>query len=409
MGLFDQLFGAGAPAAPGAPPAPGFGDRLMNPMAQMGLALLANHGTPTAQRGMFDGVGEAGIRAQVYGDAKRQKAEERAEKNRTLEFLRQNHPDIAGLVDGGLDVGEAFNYALQRQNVAADNARADRAFGLQQAEIGREQAGWNATAKYLESQGADPSLVDLARSGQGSAAFSMFNAGRGLGGELPTSIQEIQAREQLAPSYNLDPQSPEGRAFVLTGKLPSADRTVTSDDRRAIREADDAVLSAEQADISLQRALKLSEGAMEGAGAGMRASIGNNLPDLLVPDFIASPEASQATVELDNTVTESALQQMKSIFGAAPTEGERQILLDIQGASSQPRAVRERIYARAREAVARRLEYNKDRATELRGGTYYDARPAPGRAPSAAAGAVPAGVDPEDWQFMSPEDRALFQ
>lgn len=188
MGLFDELFGMGAPAAPGAPPAPGLGDRMMNPMTQMGLALLSNHGTLKSQRGMFDGVGEAGIRAQVYGDARREKAEAKAEKNKTLEFLRQQHPDIASLVDGGLDVGEAFNYALQRQNVAADNARADRAFGLQQAELGREQAGWNATAKYLESQGADLSLVQLAQAGQGGEAIRLFG---GTNGSARLSTQPV--------------------------------------------------------------------------------------------------------------------------------------------------------------------------------------------------------------------------
>lgn len=219
MGLFDELFGMGAPAAPGAPPAPGLGDRMMNPMTQMGLALLSNHGTLKSQRGMFDGVGEAGIRAQVYGDARREKAEAKAEKNKTLEFLRQQHPDIASLVDSGMDVGDAFTYAMRRQDMATDNARADRSFGLQQAEfglrkdaLGREQQGWNATADYLESQGADPGLVALARAGEGQTALSTFTAGKKAGA---SDWQEL-------PNGDYGYFDPSTREFTKLGSAPKA-------------------------------------------------------------------------------------------------------------------------------------------------------------------------------------------
>jgi len=62
---------------------------------------------------------------------------------------------------------------------------------------------------------------------------------------------------------------------------------------------------------------------------------------------------------------------LKAIFGGNPTEGERAILLDIQGSSSQPDAVRQKIFDRAIQLAQRRLEFNYQKANELRGGQYY--------------------------------------
>ncbi|MGF1948910.1 hypothetical protein ACQUFD_17780, partial [Enterococcus gallinarum] len=72
-------------------------------------------------------------------------------------------------------------------------------------------------------------------------------------------------------------------------------------------------------------------------GAGTVAGVG----------AVFGNQASQDTVELDNLVTSNALTQLKSIFGGNPTEGERKIMLDIQGSSAQPDAVRQRIFDRA--------------------------------------------------------------
>ncbi|TSJ60498.1 hypothetical protein FO470_17250 [Starkeya sp. 3C] len=118
----------------------------------------------------------------------------------------------------------------------------------------------------------------------------------------------------------------------------------------------------------LNKALELNKTAFSGPTASVQAMAGNNLPDWLAP---GSPEAAQATTELDNVVQTQALTQLKAIFGAAPTEGERQILLDISGSSRLPPKVREGIYNRALDAVNRRLSFYSQRANAMRGGDYY--------------------------------------
>ncbi|SDN97349.1 hypothetical protein [Aureimonas jatrophae] len=135
MGIFDGIqdflgFGGGDPAAlarnpavsgePAVPQAPQtFNDRLMNPLTQAGLALLANNGTRRSDRGAFEGVGEA-----LTGAARLQEA--KAEKNKTKAFLRQNYPHIADQVDAGLDVGEAFGMAMKQQQFDREMALRER-------------------------------------------------------------------------------------------------------------------------------------------------------------------------------------------------------------------------------------------------------------------------------------------
>lgn len=244
--------------------------------------------------------------------AGREEAAALGQQNRTLEYLRTAFPEIAAQVDAGLPVSEAFKLASEE--------RKNRMEGV----------------------------------------------------KTSPEAQKIADREAAAGAQGLTPGTPEYRAYVLTGSMPSAERNVTAGDRQAIREADDQVMTADNAEIALQKALGLSGGALEGWTAPLRGSIANNLPDAMVPDWlVGSPEEGQATAELDNTVTAGALEQMKAIFGGNPTEGERAILLEIQGSSNQPKKVREAIYNRALDAVRRKREFNKDRAQELRGGDYY--------------------------------------
>jgi hypothetical protein len=93
--------------------------------------------------------------------------------------------------------------------------------------------------------------------------------------------------------------------------------------------------------------------------------MGNMLPESI------RPEAVDATQNLDNILQSSALPQLKAIFGGQPTEGERKILLDIQGSSSKPPKVREEIFNRTTQAIERRIKFNKEKAESLRGGTYF--------------------------------------
>lgn len=180
---------------------------------------------------------------------------------------------------------------------------------------------------------------------------------------------QIEARRQAAAGLGLTEGTPEWRSYVGTGKI-GRDQDLSATDRKAIQEADEGVLSAQTAIEALNQAKTLSKQAYEGPTAGTRSAITS----------LVGSEAGVATEDLNNVVTTNALGQLKAIFGGNPTEGERAILLKIQGSVNQPDVVRQKIFDRGIALAQKRLEFNQRRAEDLRGGTYYKQDGAPGGA-----------------------------
>lgn len=209
-------------------------------------------------------------------------------------------------------------------------------------------------------------------------------------------MADYQQRVQIAAQQGMKPGSPEYNNFVQYGKpLKEGEQPITATDKQAILEADELVGANQGAIEALGQAQKLSKQANAGWFAGTRASLGNNLPDWLVPDAVSSPDSSVATSDLDNAVVGQALTLLKPVFGGNPTEGERKILLDLQGSASQPDAVRQKIYERAIKAANARLAFNKQKADALRGGTYYKTGGAPGpMGVQSTGGPAPAAAGP---------------
>jgi len=202
-----------------------------------------------------------------------------------------------------------------------------------------------------------------------------------LTGELPSATgdfnSQVEQRKSQAIANGLDPSSPGFQSFVLTGKMPREDaQPLTATDKKAILEADEMVLSNTAAIDSLKRATALSKDAFTGPTAQMRG---------YGASFLGKDsdwgKSGIATENLRNEVESNALSQLKAIFGGAPTEGERKILLDLQGSASKSPEVREEIYRRAQTAAERRLAFNQKRADELRGGNFYKPAGSMSRAP----------------------------
>lgn len=196
-------------------------------------------------------------------------------------------------------------------------------------------------------------------------AYAMTPKGPELIGGSGQTINiggEVEARKAELARLGIGPDDPRYAPYALTGKMPREDmQSLTATDKKAILEADEMVMTAQTALPILDKALELSGTAYDGVGASQRGWLAGNL----------GFEGGKATMEFDNLIQTQALNQLKAIFGAAPTEGERKILLDIAGSSSLPTDVRNGILERAKQAVERRLGMYKSRAEELRGGTFY--------------------------------------
>lgn len=332
--------------------------------------------------------------------------------------------DAAGLAQLGAQVG-AYNPQLglslaqlgmtagQRQQEQERQGRLDarqlsrdavsdrqhaESMGLQRANAARLNASPEETAaqraQAARANGIDPTTPE----------------GRTyvLTGKLPEGNTTVQAqteqRKAAALSLGLTPEHPAYNGYVLTGKMPREDaQPLSATDKKAILEADEGVLSARSAIDALDKAKQLSAKAFAGPTAGARGYAASFLGETS-----EMGKGGIATAELNNVVVSNALSQLKAIFGGAPTEGERKILLDIQGSVSQPHEVRVKIYERARQMAEKRLQFNEQRAADMRGGSYYkpgqggsqkqapsQAAPSQGDPMAAARDAIKRGADPE--------------
>lgn len=178
--------------------------------------------------------------------------------------------------------------------------------------------------------------------------------------EKPAEMTPYQ-REML----NLRQQELEFRK-----NMTGANRPMSATAQRELFDADENVLATESGINMLDQAIKLSPVAYEGVGASQRATAATMLPDAL------EPKGTKETLEFDLLLKQQVLPQLKSIFGSAPTEGERAILLELQGSSSLPRATREAVLKRARHMANQRLQFNKQKAQKLREGSYFTEQPA---------------------------------
>lgn len=135
--------------------------------------------------------------------------------------------------------------------------------------------------------------------------------------------------------------------------------------QKELFEVTDSISAAQNAVTNLKDALKYSAKAYDGVGASQLAIVAGQFTD---------SEAATATTMLNNIVTGNALEMLKATFGGAPTEGERAILLQLQGSANLPRAQREAIYNRAIQMAERRLQSNQAKAEAIRNGSYFQSQ-----------------------------------
>lgn len=202
-------------------------------------------------------------------------------------------------------------------------------------------------------------------------------------------VEEVQGRKDAAAAAGLKPGDPRYETYVLTGKTPREDaQPLSSTDKKAIMEADDLVLTNQNVIDNLRQAKELSAKAYAGPLAGLRGQVTG----------MAGNEAGQATTEYNNLVTTNALAQLKSTFGAAPTEGERKILLEIQGSANLPHELRVKILDRGIALAERRMAFNQQRAAELRGGEFYKSADKKAQAGAPAGSSAAPQTQPQQGQ-----------
>lgn len=139
--------------------------------------------------------------------------------------------------------------------------------------------------------------------------------------------------------------------------------------QKELFEADDAVVSSQNAIGLLNQALDLNKEAYFGPTAKLRAQGVSLLP--------GESKGANASINLDNLMTGQALETLRATFGGMPTEGERKVLLEMQASLDKTPSQREEILKRAINLAQRRIQVNQEKAKSLRGGTYFKESPVP--------------------------------
>lgn len=256
--------------------------------------------------------------------------------------FRQN-PNFAKIA------AQASVSALDRLRLARDDASLDLALRKFDADLNQ----------FDQRMGMERETLDLQRQ-------------RLAQGSVPDGYRATQGGMEAIPGGPADPNNP-----LNTRKISGPNLSVTA--QKEILEADEGVQSGQAVVAALDRALELNSKAYSGPMAETRGYAGS----------LVGMDDAVATEELKNLVTSQALDQLRATFGAMPTEGERKILLEIQGSVNQSPEVRKRIYERAKAAAERRVEFARQKAAKLRSGEYFSEGPGDAPASPAATPAQP--------------------
>ena len=169
---------------------------------------------------------------------------------------------------------------------------------------------------------------------------------------------------KLAKDEGLVPGTPEYQARVKALAGEGKGMTLSAQEQKELFEAEDIVNASRSVLLNLSKAKEINNKAYSGFAAGARRTIDRNIPG------VSESEGVTATTEIENLVLSNGLDQLKAIFGGAPTEGERKILLDIQGSINMSPKEREKIWDRAMQAAARRMKSSQEKMDKIRKGAY---------------------------------------
>ena len=174
---------------------------------------------------------------------------------------------------------------------------------------------------------------------------------------------------KIAKDEGLTPGTPEyvARVKALTGEGKGLNLSAT--EQKELFEAEDIVNASKSVLLNLSKAKELNNKAYSGFAAGARRTIARNIPG------VSESEGVTATTDIESLVITNSLDQLKAIFGGAPTEGERKILLDIQGSINMSPKERERVWDRAMQAAARRMKTSQTKMENIRKGAYGKVTP----------------------------------
>lgn len=370
--------------------------QIYNTLLGLGSGLLS---APNMSQGFAAGIGNAATlnRQQAIADLAQAEQRLKEQKLRQEQMARAGSASVLMRSNPGLSPVEALSLAGNEALVAKGAERmADPNAGRKVLTDSQGVQRYQDTGEAVFKDDRAKRNIQLLNRPDGSVIAIDKNAldeggGAGAAGTTvlppaPNKISaDVQARQDEVVRMGGDPKDPRNQSYILTGTMPKETQgAITAPEKQAIFKAEDAIPPINSAIDSLKRAKELNSQAFDGYTAGIRAMVGSNLPDGVVPDRFADPKRAEASREFNQLMSQQAIQSMADTLAGATTDREMATFVEILGSPSTPQNIRARTIDRMLELAERKKELAASRVEELRGGTYYKPRDADGigRAPA---------------------------
>jgi hypothetical protein len=152
-------------------------------------------------------------------------------------------------------------------------------------------------------------------------------------------------------------------AALAQAKYERSGTEMGAAETRLLSETEDSLFAKKESKMLLGEALRLNPYTYD-------SSIADTLARFSAEGFSPDSEKVINTRDLENILTQQLLSSLRATFGAAPTEGERKVLEELQGIESKSKKERERILTRALSLADSRIKKDEERINAIRGGAY---------------------------------------
>lgn len=222
--------------------------------------------------------------------------------------------------------------------------------------------------------------------------------------QVMTKLAQIKKQTGYeSPALSLDRMKKEAEIQKLITQASPKERKLSATEQKELFDATDLLNASASAKSGLLQAKNILKNSPEGSepytgfAADTRAAI-SRVP--VVGDILADKERGASTTEYTTLVTEQALNNLKAIFGGMPTEGERQILMQIQALATYTPQEQERIIDNAIAAADKRMQFNQQKLGAIQTGDYSGLGSLPPLTGSTQSGAPEVGAVEEGYEYI---------
>lgn len=303
--------------------------------AEMYFRLAAAFGTPTKTGHFGESLGQA---AGALGDYTKEQRASQASKRKL-----------------------AADIAMKKQELALESAK-----DTEKTLLGLQSEANKDRREFIKAQ-----VKELIDSGKPQSNAGKIAKDKGL----TPGTKEYQ--EEVDKQVNLEIEKTIGaiKAQLQTGNIALANLGIQQekaqreaielkpDERKAIRDDEDAMFAAKSTIKNLNTALSFVDQAFTNTAA-------DQAEYKKLKQTNPNDPRVKATEELENLIGQNVVGSLKTTFGGNPTEGERRALQELGGLGSANKEVRKAIMKRATKALEEAADYRSARINKIETGGY---------------------------------------